>query len=68
MFFFLFHSSERRNKQGDSRLYVSSSSPHFKILQSLYNKDKAENSRISVVMDGMRGIVSRANDNVPLHG
>lgn len=59
----------KRNKQGDSKLYIGCGNASYKTLSSYYsNKSFKNNSEIPISMDGMRGIILEAEENVPIKG
>ncbi|TMW45553.1 hypothetical protein DOY81_009367 [Sarcophaga bullata] len=59
----------KRNKQGDSKLYIGRGNAAYKTLSAYYTgKAFKKNPEIPITMDGMRGVILKAEENVPNKG
>ncbi|KAM7350947.1 5'-3' exoribonuclease 2 Rat1 [Cochliomyia hominivorax] len=59
----------KRNKQGDCRLYVGRGNKSYKTLSLHYsNKTFNKTPEIPIEMEGMRGIILKAEENIPIKG
>lgn len=59
----------KRNKQGDSKLYIGRGNAAYKTLSAYYTgKAFKKNPEIPITMDGMRGVILNAEENVSIKG
>lgn len=59
----------KRNKQGDCRLYIGRGNKAYKTLSLHYsNKTFKKTPEIPIEMEGMRGIILEAEENIPSKG
>lgn len=59
----------KRNKRGDCKLYISRGNEFYKAFTQYYTRNSfATTPEIEVIMDGMRGTILEAEENVPVNG
>ncbi|XP_055908487.1 5'-3' exoribonuclease 2 homolog isoform X2 [Eupeodes corollae] len=58
----------KRNKCGDSRLYISTGNDQYKILKAQYTNKISLDIEVPISMQGMGGLMLTAEENIPLQG